>query len=67
MSLKSSENYSVVDESDLILIGYTFLDPPKESAKEAVQSLHAHGVTVKVLTGIMSLSPKSVPRDWSEL
>ncbi|MBD0171914.1 magnesium-translocating P-type ATPase, partial [Acinetobacter baumannii] len=36
------ENYSVVDESDLILIGYiTFLDPPKESAKEAVQSLHA--------------------------
>ncbi|KCX22706.1 magnesium-translocating P-type ATPase, partial [Acinetobacter baumannii] len=44
------ENYSVVDESDLILIGYiTFLDPPKESAKEAVQSLHAHGVTVKVL------------------
>lgn len=46
------ENYSVVDESDLILIGYiTFLDPPKESAKEAVQSLQAHGVTVKVLTG----------------
>ncbi|MFA3541258.1 magnesium-translocating P-type ATPase [Acinetobacter baumannii] len=46
------ENYSVVDESDLILIGYiTFLDPPKESAKEAVQRLHAHGVTVKVLTG----------------
>lgn len=53
MSLKNyQENYSVVDESDLILIGYiTFLDPPKESAKEAVQSLHAHGVTVKVLTG----------------
>ncbi|EXD14935.1 magnesium-translocating P-type ATPase [Acinetobacter baumannii] len=46
------ENYSVVDENDLILIGYiTFLDPPKESAKEAVQSLQAHGVTVKVLTG----------------
>ncbi|MDC4715883.1 magnesium-translocating P-type ATPase [Acinetobacter baumannii] len=45
------ENYSVVDENDLILIGYiTFLDPPKESAKEAVQSLQAHGVTVKVLT-----------------
>ncbi|WP_151981926.1 magnesium-translocating P-type ATPase [Acinetobacter guerrae] len=48
----TQENFSVHDESDLILTGYiTFLDPPKESAQPAVKQLHAHGVTVKVLTG----------------
>ncbi|EXE70129.1 magnesium-translocating P-type ATPase [Acinetobacter baumannii 144107] len=58
------ENYSVVDESDLILIGYiTFLDPPKESAKEAVQSLHTHGVTVKVLTGDNEFVTQKVCRE----
>lgn len=60
------ENYSVVDESDLILIGYiTFLDPPKESAKEAVQSLQAHGVTVKVLTGDNEFVTQKVCREIS--
>ncbi|MDV7424867.1 magnesium-translocating P-type ATPase [Acinetobacter baumannii] len=58
------ENYSVVDENDLILIGYiTFLDPPKESAKEAVQSLQAHGVTVKVLTGDNGFVTQKVCRE----
>ncbi|MCL6695106.1 magnesium-translocating P-type ATPase [Acinetobacter baumannii] len=58
------ENYSVVDESDLILIGYiTFLDPPKESAKEAVQRLQAHGVTVKVLTGDNEFVTQKVCRE----
>ncbi|MFX5832490.1 magnesium-translocating P-type ATPase [Acinetobacter baumannii] len=58
------ENYSVVDENDLILIGYiTFLDPPKESAKEAVQSLQAHGVTVKVLTGDNEFITQKVCRE----
>ncbi|WP_407497760.1 magnesium-translocating P-type ATPase [Acinetobacter baumannii] len=58
------ENYSVVDENDLILIGYiTFLDPPKESAKEAVQSLQAHGVTVKVLTGDNEFVTQKVCRE----
>lgn len=46
------ESFSVADECDLILMGYlTFLDPPKESARPAIQQLHAHGVAVKVLTG----------------
>ncbi|MDX7935747.1 magnesium-translocating P-type ATPase [Acinetobacter baumannii] len=58
------ENYSVVDENDLILIGYiTFLDPPKESAKEAVQSLQAHGLTVKVLTGDNEFVTQKVCRE----
>ncbi len=60
----NQENYSVIDESDLILIGYVaFLDPPKESAREAVQSLHAHGVTVKVLTGDNEFVTQKVCRE----
>jgi Mg2+-importing ATPase len=44
--------YSVKDESDLILLGFlAFLDPPKDSASEALKRLHALNVTVKVLTG----------------
>lgn len=44
--------YSVQDEKDLILSGYlAFLDPPKESAREAVAALRDHGVVVKIITG----------------
>jgi len=44
--------YSVKDESDLILLGFlAFLDPPKDSASEALKRLHALNVNVKVLTG----------------
>ncbi|NTV12325.1 MAG: magnesium-translocating P-type ATPase [Desulfobulbaceae bacterium] len=44
--------YAVKDETDLILLGFlAFLDPPKESAKEALQRLHHLNVDVKVLTG----------------
>ena len=44
--------FSVKDESDMVLMGYiAFLDPPKESIKDAIKALKEHGVTVKVLTG----------------
>lgn len=44
--------YSVKDESDLILLGFlSFLDPPKESAAEALKRLHRLNVEVKILTG----------------
>lgn len=44
--------FSVADENNLTLCGFlTFLDPPKESAGQAIQALHQHGVEVKVLTG----------------
>jgi Mg2+-importing ATPase len=44
--------YGVADERDLVLLGYiAFLDPPKETATEAIRALRAHGVDVKVLTG----------------
>lgn len=44
--------YCVSDEQELVIRGFlTFLDPPKDSAREAVSALHEHGVAVKVLTG----------------
>ena len=44
--------YAVKDESDLILLGFlAFLDPPKDTATEALTRLHSLNVDVKVLTG----------------
>ena len=44
--------YSVKDESDLILLGFlAFLDPPKDTATEALKRLHSLSVDVKVLSG----------------
>ncbi len=46
------EVFSVNDESSMTLIGFVgFLDPPKESAQEAIRSLQEHGVRTVVLTG----------------
>jgi P-type Mg2+ transporter len=44
--------YGVKDESDLILLGFlSFLDPPKDTAAQALKQLHALKVDVKILTG----------------
>jgi len=44
--------YTVRDESDLILLGFlAFLDPPKETAAEALRRLQGLHVDVKILTG----------------
>lgn len=44
--------YSPKDECQMTIVGLVgFLDPAKESAKEAIQNLHEHEVAVKVLTG----------------
>ena len=45
-------HYAVGDEAGLTLLGYlAFLDPPKESAMEALKRLHDLKVNVKILTG----------------
>lgn len=52
---------SVADEKDMTLIGYlTFLDPPKDSAEDAIKKLHNLGVEVKILTGDNPLVTKAV-------
>ena len=43
------ETFGIQDESDMVLIGFVgFLDPPKESAKEAISALKKHGVDTMV-------------------
>jgi Mg2+-importing ATPase len=45
-------HYTVSDESNLTLLGYlAFLDPPKDTASEALAQLNGHNVAVKILTG----------------
>jgi len=44
--------YAVKDEAGLILLGFlAFLDPPKDTAADALKRLHDLNVDVKVLTG----------------
>ncbi len=44
--------FGVADECNMVLIGFIgFLDPPKESAKDAILALKGRGVRTVVLTG----------------
>ena len=46
------DTFGVQDESNMVLIGFVgFLDPPKESAGQAISALKRHGVDTVVLTG----------------
>lgn len=50
--LDKAGEFDVDDENEMVLIGYlAFLDPPKESAKDAIRQLHDAGIEVKVLSG----------------
>ena len=50
--LDADYEYTVEDESDMILTGYlAFLDPPKPSAAPAIKALAEYGVATKILTG----------------
>jgi len=56
-------HYTVQDESGLTLMGFlAFLDPPKDSAQEALVKLHAHNVDVKILTGDNDVVTASICR-----
>ncbi|MBF0544254.1 MAG: magnesium-translocating P-type ATPase [Candidatus Riflebacteria bacterium] len=53
--------FSVADEAGLVILGYiAFLDPPKDSAKPALDTLRGMGVGVKVLTGDNPLVTRKV-------
>jgi Mg2+-importing ATPase len=58
------ETYSRADETDLVLRGYVaFFDPPKDSARPAIEALRQHGVEVKVLTGDNEVVSKKICLD----
>lgn len=51
-NIDNIENFSVKDETQMSLVGFIgFLDPPKESAKLAIEKLNNSGIRVIVLTG----------------
>ena len=44
--------YNATDEQEMVILGLvTFIDPPKESAKESVGLLAESGIELKILTG----------------
>jgi Mg2+-importing ATPase len=57
-------SYSVADECDMVLAGFlAFLDPPKDTAREAIAALAAHGVRVIVLTGDNAVVTRKICRE----
>jgi len=59
----STGDITADDEKDLVLCGYVaFLDPPKESARAAIEALERGGITVKTLTGDNELVSRKVCR-----
>jgi len=61
--IEAKASYSREDEIALTLKGFVaFLDPPKDSAAEAIQALNANGVAVKILTGDNAVVTRNVCR-----
>lgn len=59
--LNKKEEITVNSEKDMVLMGYlSFLDPPKQSAKSAIQALKNNNVKVKVLTGDSDIIAKCI-------
>ena len=55
--------YSIRDEADLTLKGFlAFLDPPKDTAPEALAQLKQHNVQVRILTGDNELVTTTICR-----
>ena len=51
-NIDNIQSFSIKDESKMSLVGFVgFLDPPKESAKDAIEHLNNNGIRVIVLTG----------------
>ncbi|MDO5555391.1 MAG: magnesium-translocating P-type ATPase [Clostridia bacterium] len=51
-NIENINTFSVKDEAQMSLVGFIgFLDPPKESAKLAIEKLNTSGIRVIVLTG----------------
>ncbi len=56
--------FEPADENDLVLKGFlAFLDPPKPTAKQALESLEKVGIKIKVLTGDNELVTEKICKD----
>jgi P-type Mg2+ transporter len=64
---QTNYQYRAKDEADLVLAGFiAFLDPPKESTREALAALRSRGVEVKILTGDNELVARRICK-WVDL
>ena len=53
-------HYTIGDETEMVFLGFlSFLDPPKESAKESIRLLARDGVALKIVTGDNELVTKT--------
>ena len=53
-------HYTIGDEDEMVFLGFlSFLDPPKESAKESISLLARDGVALKIVTGDNELVTKT--------
>jgi Mg2+-importing ATPase len=58
------QNYKELDESNLTFIGFlTFIDPPKKTAKEALDVFRKLGVKLKILTGDDSIITRMIAKE----
>ena len=56
--------YTVSDETEMTLAGYVaFLDPPKETAREAIAALKEYGVGIKIITGDNEVVTRKICKD----
>jgi P-type Mg2+ transporter len=59
--VEDREDYGVEDEKGLVFTGFVaFLDPPKESAREALLLLERSGIATKIITGDSELVTRKV-------
>jgi Mg2+-importing ATPase len=57
---RDKTHYSIGDETEMVFAGFlSFLDPPKESAKESIRLLARDGVALKIVTGDNELVTKT--------
>ncbi|AFY35968.1 magnesium-translocating P-type ATPase [Calothrix sp. PCC 7507] len=57
-------HYSITDESNLVLLGnIAFLDPPKDSAAQAIKALKHNGVDIKIITGDNEIITRKICKD----
>ncbi len=53
--------FSVADEKEMTLAGFvTFIDPPKETARESIRQLEHAGIELKILTGDNELVTRKI-------
>lgn len=60
-NVEEKAEYSVDDENEMIFVGFVaFMDPPKETAREALRSLRKSGIELKIVTGDNELVTRNI-------